>query len=141
MNVHESYHELGLKPDSTDAEVKAAWRRLAARWHPDRNSSPHALRKIQRINRALKEIRDSRSGSLDGLDGLDEEEAASTEPPVEHVVDISLEEVAAGCTRELQGELVEDCAACTGSGLQPHTSACGECAGTCLLYTSPSPRD
>jgi len=40
--------------------VKAAWRRLSARWHPDRNDSPQALRKIQRINRALEEIRRAR---------------------------------------------------------------------------------
>ena len=60
MHVEDPYHDLGLRPDSTDEEVKAAWRRLSARWHPDRNKSPHALRNIQRINRALEEIRRAR---------------------------------------------------------------------------------
>ena len=50
MHLDDSYHELGLAPGSSDAEVKAAWRRLSARWHPDRNDSPQALRKMQRIN-------------------------------------------------------------------------------------------
>ena len=60
MHVDDPYHELGLAPGCSDAEVKAAWRRLSARWHPDRNDSPQALRKIQRINRALEDIRKAR---------------------------------------------------------------------------------
>lgn len=61
MHLDDSYHELGLAPGSSDAEVKAAWRRLSARWHPDRNDSPQALRKMQRINWALKAIRQARA--------------------------------------------------------------------------------
>ncbi|MDB5856983.1 MAG: molecular chaperone DnaJ [Ramlibacter sp.] len=127
MNVDDSYHELGLAPDSTDAEVKAAWRRLAARWHPDRNNSPHALRKIQRINRALEEIRRARE---EAPGAVEEEEESSPEPGVEHTVSITLEEVVTGCTRELQGKVVQDCAECAGSGLQPQATRCSECAGS-----------
>ena len=126
MNVDDSYHELGLAPDSTDAEVKAAWRRLAARWHPDRNKSPQALRKIQRINRALEEIRKAREASPEEAG---EEAEPNPEPSVQHTVHITLEEVLSGCTRELQGEVVEDCAECAGSGLQPRATKCSECAG------------
>ena len=128
MNIDESYRELGLAPGSSDAEIKEAWRKLAARWHPDRNSSPHALRKIQRINRALAEIRRARAG------GAPLEEPAAPEPPasdiIEHTVSISLEEACTGCTRELHGQVAEACADCAGTGLHARVTSCGDCAGT-----------
>lgn len=52
-----AYAELGLKPDATEADVKAAWRRLVSQWHPDRNASASAVARMQRINQALEAIR------------------------------------------------------------------------------------
>ncbi|HET8747599.1 MAG TPA: DnaJ C-terminal domain-containing protein [Ramlibacter sp.] len=134
MNVEDSYRELGLTPDCTDAEVKAAWRRLAARWHPDRNASPHALRKIQRINRALEEIRRFRASGFGPITDFDGAGATSGRGgagrALQHAVRLTLEEALAGCIREIEGELVEDCSLCAGSGLQKHASECRECRGT-----------
>jgi len=121
MNIDESYAELGLEPGCSDAEVKEAWRRLAARWHPDRNASPQALRKIQRINRALAEIRRFKA---------EEETADEDEAAVEHALTVTLEEASRGCSRELHGELVEDCAHCAGSGVQAQPQRCADCAGS-----------
>ena len=132
LNVDDCYRELGVPPGSSDAEVKSAWRKLAARWHPDRNASPEALRKIQRINHALEAIRRSK----DEIAADDEEPAPDPAPApapdftVEHTVHLTLEEVVGGCVRELRGEVSEDCADCAGSGLQRHVSRCGECDGT-----------
>lgn len=127
MDVDDCYQELGVTPDASDAEVKAAWRRLAARWHPDRNDSPDALRKIQRINQALEEIRRSKREMA-----ADEGEAHAEphEPAVQHTVELSIEEIASGCVRELRGEVIEDCADCEGSGRQLHATACPDCGGT-----------
>ena len=125
MHLDDPYHELGLAPGSSDAEVKAAWRRLSARWHPDRNDSPQALRKIQRINRALEVIRRARSEP----EAEAEDPAPGAEPTVEHPVSLTLEEVVTGCVREVRGEVVEDCADCEGSGLQLHATECSECSG------------
>jgi DnaJ-class molecular chaperone len=126
LNVDDCYHELGVAPGSSDAEVKAAWRRLAARWHPDRNASPEALRKIQRINHALAAIRRSKGEA----DAEDEEQDDRQEPTAEHTVHLTLEEVATGCSRELRGEVIELCGDCQGSGLQQHVIRCRDCAGT-----------
>lgn len=128
LNVDECYSELGLRPDCSDAEIKAAWRRLAARWHPDRNDSPQALRKIQRINRALEEIRNARDTMP--ADVEDEPAPPAARPPREHRVELALEEAFAGCTRTLQGELVDDCADCAGTGVEPHATSCHECGGS-----------
>lgn len=125
MDLHDSYHELGLSPGSSDAEVKAAWRRLSARWHPDRNHSPQALRKIQRINRAVEEIRRARNGQA--ADAEDPGPDARESVPV-HSVSLTLEEVATGCVREIRGEVSEDCADCEGHGEQ--LLECSECDGT-----------
>ncbi|HMN21056.1 MAG TPA: DnaJ domain-containing protein [Ottowia sp.] len=127
MDLDDPYRELGLAPGCSDAEVKAAWRRLSARWHPDRNKSPHALRKIQRINRALEVIRQARREQ--GA-GTEDPTSGAEEPIVEHSVSLSLEEVVTGCVRELRGEVIEDCADCEGSGLQRQPTPCRACHGT-----------
>lgn len=54
--LREAYRILGVKQSCTDAELKAAYRKLAAKWHPDKFSDPDkkadAETKIKRINRA-----------------------------------------------------------------------------------------
>jgi molecular chaperone DnaJ len=63
LSVDNAYAELGLAPGASEAEVKLAWRRLASRWHPDRNKSIAAIGKMQRINEALAQIREATAGS------------------------------------------------------------------------------
>ena len=48
------YEILGVTPHATQAELKAAWRRAAMKWHPDRNRGRehHAQAEFQRINDA-----------------------------------------------------------------------------------------
>lgn len=125
MTVDDCYEELGLKPGASDAQVKAAWRKLAARWHPDRNDSPQALLRIQRINQAVEEIRKARA--MRGGGG--EPAERNDEAVVQHVVHVTLEDVVGGCVRDLRGELVEACGACEGTGLQPQPTRCAACAG------------
>jgi molecular chaperone DnaJ len=137
VNVQDSYLELGLSPHSTDAEVKAAWRRLAARWHPDRNGSPHALRKIQRINRALEEIRRFRASSFGPVteSGFPDDTGGSTrsratpQRPLQQAVRLTLEEAVGGCIKDIEGEVAEDCIACDATGVQKHATECAECGG------------
>lgn len=58
MDLEDAYSELGLKPGASAAAVKAAWRRLVSRWHPDRNAAAEAALLIQRINVAYERLRD-----------------------------------------------------------------------------------
>lgn len=57
MGTDNAFAELGLASDATEHEVKAAWRRLASQWHPDRNGSADASARMQRINQAFEYIR------------------------------------------------------------------------------------
>jgi len=56
LSTLESYRKLGLKPGASEREVKAAFRKLALKYHPDLNTSSDAKRKFQEIKAAYEEI-------------------------------------------------------------------------------------
>ena len=49
----EYYDILEIQTDATPAQIKKAYRRLALRYHPDKNSSPDAEEKFKKINEVL----------------------------------------------------------------------------------------
>lgn len=50
------YQVLGLVFGASIDEIKAAYRKLAMQWHPDRNSSHDAEAQMKRINKAYDMI-------------------------------------------------------------------------------------
>ncbi len=51
--IEDPYKELGLQQGATQEEIKKAYRRMAMRYHPDRNpGNDEAARKMQRVNEA-----------------------------------------------------------------------------------------
>ena len=57
------YKVLGLSETATDDEVKAAYKRLAKKYHPDINSSPEAESRMKEINEAYTRIMKGDKGS------------------------------------------------------------------------------
>uniref|UniRef100_A0A6C0I3F0 J domain-containing protein n=1 Tax=viral metagenome TaxID=1070528 RepID=A0A6C0I3F0_9ZZZZ len=53
------YNELGISEDANESEIKKAYRALSLKYHPDRNSSPEAVDKIQKINQAYEILSDA----------------------------------------------------------------------------------
>ena len=54
----ESYMILGLSPGATEKQIKKAYRRLAMKFHPDRNpDDPEAEKKFKQIQWAYERLR------------------------------------------------------------------------------------
>src|SRR5947209_16043675 len=54
----EFYQILEINENATQEEIKNAYRKLATKWHPDRNKSPEATKKMQEINKAYEILGD-----------------------------------------------------------------------------------
>jgi len=53
------YEILGVKPEASEAEIKAAYRKLARQYHPDKNKEAGAEEKFKAINEANEVLRDA----------------------------------------------------------------------------------
>ncbi|MDO4903835.1 MAG: molecular chaperone DnaJ, partial [Limosilactobacillus sp.] len=76
MAQKDYYDILGVSKDASDADIKHAYRRLAAKYHPDVNHEPGAEEKFKDINEAYEVLSDSQKrsnydqfGSADGPAG------------------------------------------------------------------------
>ncbi|MBI1869439.1 J domain-containing protein [Candidatus Gottesmanbacteria bacterium] len=55
MAVKGDYYQiLGIPKGASEAEIKAAYRRLALEWHPDRNKTSEATQKVKEITEAYE---------------------------------------------------------------------------------------
>ena len=52
------YAVLGLEVDASSAEVKSAYRKSAAKFHPDKNSSPEAPARFREVQEAYDLLSD-----------------------------------------------------------------------------------
>lgn len=61
MPTKRDYYEiLGLSKSASASEIKAAYRKLALQWHPDRNKAANAHDKFKEINEAYAVLSDSK---------------------------------------------------------------------------------
>jgi DnaJ-class molecular chaperone len=68
MSDRNYYEELGIQRDAKDQEIKAAYRKLAFEYHPDRNKSPQAAERMKSVNEAYAVLSDpAKRGQYDML--------------------------------------------------------------------------
>lgn len=58
------YQLLGVSKTSTPEEIKAAYRKKALEWHPDRNKSPGAADKFKEVNKAYEVLSDAKKKEM-----------------------------------------------------------------------------
>lgn len=58
------FEQLGVARSASTIEIKKAYRKLANKYHPDRNDSPEAVEKFQAIQEAYDGIADPKKRSL-----------------------------------------------------------------------------
>ena len=58
------YEILGVSKNATIDEIKAAYRKQALKWHPDRNKSPEAVEKFKEINKAFEILSDPKKREI-----------------------------------------------------------------------------
>ena len=74
QNKQDYYKTLGVDKSATEADIKKAFRKLAMKWHPDRNNAPEAQDKFKVINEAYMVLSDAEKRSKYdrfGFNGLD----------------------------------------------------------------------
>ena len=70
---------LGLRPGASAAEIKRAYRKLAMRWHPDRNAHPKAGERFAQIRGAYELLLSASERVATRID-QDPEPSAAPEP-------------------------------------------------------------
>jgi len=73
-NKRDYYEVLGVSKSASQEDIKSAFRKLAMKWHPDRNKAPEAQDKFKEINEAYMVLSDpDKRNKYDrfGFDGMD----------------------------------------------------------------------
>jgi molecular chaperone DnaJ len=147
--VRDPYEVLGVARSASEAEVKAAFRRLAAKHHPDRNpNDPDAQARFNELNQAYQILSDAQKRAawdrygeaafrpggggpgadfvdMGGLDGIFGDILGAfgirtgDRGDLRKRIRISFEEAARGTEKEITYERIDVCERCSGRGAEP----------------------
>jgi molecular chaperone DnaJ len=128
------YAILGLSSDAKPEDIKRAYRRLAMRWHPDRNAHPESTERFKQIRAAYEALANQQAAAQ-------EDDSVENPPSTAEVVraadirlslEISLAEAFSGCVKTINYQRGRACKTCDGSGEHgiSRTRFCRECHGS-----------
>lgn len=125
METFDPHEVLGLVPPASIAQVRKAFRRLAMRWHPDRNPNPEAAERFRQIRAAHDAL------LLEGEEAGSEEEVARG-PVEEGELWVSLEEAVLGARKSFTVSREQKCEECGGGGEVDlrYSRLCAPCHGS-----------
>ena len=170
MAKKDCYDVLGLNRDASEEEIKKSYRKLAMKYHPDRNpDSKEAEEKFKEAKEAYEILSDGQKrAAYDqyGHAGVDPQAGAGGAgfggfgdafadifgdifgggraggggggrsnvyrgSDLRYNLEITLEEAARGCEKQIRIPTMDECDVCHGSGAKPGTEAktCSTCGG------------
>jgi molecular chaperone DnaJ len=184
MSKRDFYEVLGVGRDAADEEIKKAYRKLAVKFHPDKNpGDKSAEEKFKEIGEAYEALSDpqkraaydqyghaafdprARAGRAGGFGGgfhdpfeifrvvfggagggsIFESFFGSQDPTqpqrgddLRYDLEITLEDAALGCEKEISVSKLDRCDACNGSGMEHGSKiqTCSTCGGRGQVLTS-----
>jgi molecular chaperone DnaJ len=157
--TRDHYQTLGVDRKASGTEIKAAYRRLALRYHPDRNPGDRAAEeRFKEVSFAYAVLSDEdkrahfdRFGTADApfaadadvarvtdffdavfgdLFGLGRKRAAGQD--LRYTLELGFAEAALGCEKSIRFDRTEDCRQCSGTGAEGGAAglvSCGRCEG------------
>jgi molecular chaperone DnaJ len=147
MNSREAHQILGVSEGSDKEVVKKAFRKLAAKYHPDVNKDPGAEEQFKKINQAWQVIENpppeptSPFGSgwqsagfninlndlFGGSNGTSRKKIIAQDITLQQT--LSFREAALGCVKEIIYSHNVRCIACDGAGQKTLDNGCDVCRG------------
>lgn len=148
MNLDQAHQILGLSTGATKEEAKKAFKKLAAKYHPDVNKEANAESKFKELNEALRTIENPPkvneipfnpfndqphwdSGGISWQDiGISSvRKKTVTRQPVKINIELDFIEAVLGCKKSLKFTRYEKCKGCQGAGGTYSTDKCTVCGG------------
>ena len=138
---NDPYSVLGLHRTASLEEVKRAYRRLAMRWHPDRNPSTAAENEFKRVKAAYELILDPQAYAAwlqAAASAAPEASSAAAGDDLTQALILTLEEAAHGCVKNVDVVRSSRCSPCHGSGRieRTHSLPCTQCNGVGRLRSN-----
>jgi molecular chaperone DnaJ len=156
MASRDHYAVLGIERSASTSEVKAAYRRLALRWHPDRNPSDSgAEERFKEVSMAYAVLGDEDKrahydrfgeGATDLPFGAEGDLRSATDffdaifgdlfglgrkkaagQDLRYTLELDFAEAALGCERTIKFSRQEDCRSCSGTGAEGGTAGLIRC--------------
>ena len=151
----ELYDRLKVSPTATAGEIKKSYRKLALKWHPDKNKTPEAQEKFKQISEAYGILGDQEKRDLydrRGLEGMNQpempnhsdlfsmffgggfQEREKRKRQDMKQINLTLEELYFGTTKKLKLQRKKQCLYCFGRGCTKFTK-CDDCNGQGVKVT------
>lgn len=143
MKVKEAYETLGLPETASEEEVKKAFRKLAAKHHPDVNKDADAEKQFKKINEANQVITSGQSSDpedrmppprspFNPFNDFFRANQSSSFHPADNIslsTTISFKESVLGIKKDIKFSRKAKCAACNGQGKTLINNGCSKCGG------------
>ncbi|MCB1889558.1 MAG: DnaJ domain-containing protein [Rhodocyclaceae bacterium] len=133
--VFDPHAILEIEAGADAATIRRAFRRLAMRWHPDRNADPGATETFKRIRAAFEWL--TSDAPADDVEASPSDPAGPSGMDRHETLEVTLAELIMGCDKPFVVRRLSECEACEGAGSvrMRHTRMCDICHGSGKVRT------